>query len=241
MPMDPATKALLLLIFAYLIGSIPFGYLVAWAYGDIDIREHGSGNIGATNVWRTLGALPGAITLLFDFSKGLLPVTASLWLVGLDEFGNNGFLWSSVICLVGLGAILGHAFPVWFQFKGGKIVATGLGVMVAIAGQWMLIPVGVFLVMLALTRYVSMASICGAITVPVIFLVGASTEHKVFPESDPAGNRTFLVFAILVGIFLVVKHASNIKRLLNGTEPRLGQKKPGVNPTLSTPPEAHHG
>jgi len=225
--MDPATKALLLIILAYLVGSIPFGYLVAWAYGDIDIREHGSGNIGATNVWRTLGAFPGAVTLLFDFSKGLLPVTSALWTVRLDEFGNNGLLWSSVICLIGLSAIMGHAFPVWFQFRGGKIVATGLGVMVAIAGKWMLIPVGVFLVTLLVTRYVSLASICGGITVPVLFLVGAMTAHRVFPESDPAGNRTFLVFAIFIGLFLVLKHAPNIKRLLNGTEPRIGQKRAG--------------
>lgn len=223
--MDPATKALIILILAYLAGSIPFGYLIAWAWAGIDIREHGSGNIGATNVWRTLGAGPGLMAFLFDFSKGLLPVTAALWLVRLDEFGNNGFLWASVICLTGLATILGHAFPVWFQFKGGKVVATGLGVFAAITGPWALLPLAMFGLMLLLTRYVSIASICGALTVPVIFLIGFMTDHKVFPESDPAGNRVFFTFACLAAAMIVVKHKSNIGRLIAGTEPRIGGRR----------------
>ncbi|HYE76783.1 MAG TPA: glycerol-3-phosphate 1-O-acyltransferase PlsY, partial [bacterium] len=222
MPIDPATKALLIIILAYLVGSIPFGYLVAHLWGGVDIREHGSGNIGATNVWRTLGRIPGLVTLLLDFSKGLLPVTLTLWTVPLEDFSNNGFLWASVVCLVGLAAILGHAFPVWFLFRGGKMVATGLGVMAALIGPWVLVPLLVFGMVVTVTRYVSLGSILAALTIPIIFVMGLYPEYQVFPKSDPAGNKVFVAFAFLAAIFVVVKHRSNLRRLANGTEPRVG-------------------
>lgn len=193
---------LLVIAAAYLIGSIPFGYLLARFWKGIDIRKYGSGNIGATNVWRTLGKGPGMIVLALDLLKGVTAVLLAKQLENTD------------IAVLGaaLAVMAGHSWPLWLGFKGGKIIATGAGAVLAIAPLPLLLAFLVWVTTVALTRYVSLGSILGAISLPLWMMV--FQYHK-----------TTLIFSVLVAAFAVWKHSSNIKRLLNGTEFKIGQKK----------------
>lgn len=194
-------KALLVLAAGYLIGSIPFGYLAA-RLCKIDIRRHGSGNIGATNVLRVLGPVPGAIVFILDMAKGTLPVLA-MRQVSPDP------LW---IVLAGAAAILGHTFPVFLKFKGGRGVATGLGLLLGIAPDIFLAALLCFALILALTRIVSVSSMLTSLLVVVAFVT---------LKRPPA----YSLVAGLILILIVARHLPNIKRLLAGTEPRIGAKK----------------
>lgn len=191
---------LITVIASYLIGSIPFGYIVAKSRS-IDIRQHGSGNIGATNVWRTMGPGFGAIVLALDVLKGAAAVFLG------RQAGIEG-----AELLTGIAALLGHAFPVCLGFKGGKIIATGLGVMIALAPAVALIAVIIFAVVVFATRYVSLGSIFGAVSAPVFLAV--------FNYSN-----MYLLFGVLVCLFAVLKHLANIKRILAGTESKIKLKK----------------
>ncbi len=193
---------LLVIAAAYLIGSIPFGYLLARFWKGIDIRKYGSGNIGATNVWRTLGKGPGMIVLALDLLKGVTAVLLAKQLENTD------------IAVLGaaLAGMAGHSWSLWLGFKGGKIIATGAGAVLAIAPLPLLLAFLVWVTTVALTRYVSLGSILGAISLPLWMMV--FQYHK-----------TTLIFSVLVAAFAVWKHSSNIKRLLNGTEFKIGQKK----------------
>lgn len=191
---------LLSIIASYLIGSIPFGYLVARTKG-IDIRQHGSGNIGATNVWRTMGPGCGMLALALDALKGAAAVAIG------RQAGIEG-----AELLTGIAALVGHAFPVYLGFRGGKIIAAGLGVMIALAPVVALIAVAVFALLVALTRYVSLGSVCGAISVP-IQLALFNYDYK------------YILFGVAVCLFAVIKHIPNIKRLMEGTETRIKLKK----------------
>ena len=174
-------------IIAYILGSVPNGLLLCRAIWHIDIREHGSRNIGATNVYRTLGKGPGALVFALDFLKGFLAVYIAMLLVGTP--------FSMV--LGGIAAILGHSASVFLRFKGGKGVATGLGVVFL---AW--------LVIVLVTRYVSLGSIVGAALVPVLaFFFGCPTEYT--------------VFGVLAAVLVIVRHHTNITRLLNGTESKI--------------------
>jgi len=187
---------ILSVVASYLIGSIPFGLIIGLARG-VDIRKHGSGNIGATNAWRTLGPAWGLLALLLDILKGVAGVIIGRQ-AGLDGFE----------LLTGLAAPLGHAFPVFLRFKGGKIIATGLGVVIALAPWVAFIAVSVFAVVVAATRYVSLGSICGAISVPLTLAL--------FHYSDK-----YLLFGVVVCLFAVFKHIPNIRRLIAGTESKI--------------------
>ena len=185
-------------IIAYLLGSVPNGLLLCRAIWHIDIREHGSRNIGATNVYRTLGKGPGALVFLLDFLKGFLAVYIAMRLVGTPL----------ALVLGGIAAILGHSASVFLRFKGGKGVATGLGViamlMPAVTGVVFL----AWLVIVLVTRYVSLGSIVGAALVPVLaFFFGCPTEYT--------------VFGVLAAVLVIVRHHTNITRLLNGTESKI--------------------
>jgi glycerol-3-phosphate acyltransferase PlsY len=190
---------------AYLVGSVPTGYLAGRLLRGIDIREHGSKSTGATNVLRTLGKGPGAVVLLVDLAKG---AAAILFARALRPW--LGEAWTDwVVALAGLAALLGHARPVWLGFKGGKSAATGLGVLLAMS--W---PVGlgagaVFLVSAAVFRIVSLSSMLGALV--AMALVCALAE--------PLPYRLLVIAG---GIYVIVRHRANIGRLLAGTEPRLG-------------------
>lgn len=179
---------------AYLIGSIPTGLLLGKAYG-IDVRREGSGNIGATNLYRTVGRKVGIITLIGDCLKGLLPVL----LVKASSLPPEFAAW------VGLAAFCGHVFPVFLKFKGGKGVATALGVFLALAPLAVAIAIALFAVLMFLWRYVSLGSISAAAAMPLaVYLLGES--------------RTVTVVTLVIAAIVIIRHHENIKRLLSGTE-----------------------
>ena len=200
---------------AYLLGSIPFGFLIVKLVGGGDIRFRGSGNIGATNVAREAGALPGVATLLLDGAKGYLAV----WLAGRVTNGNPRWM-----ILAAVLTIVGHTFPVWLRFQGGRGVATGAGVFLPICWQAVLGALIVWLVVLAFWRYVSLASISAAASLPLLVYLLYAPGHAP-PESISAGAS----FAMLL---IIARHRSNIIRLLRGTEPQFSFKGGPRSPKL---------
>lgn len=189
---------------AYLLGSIPFGYLLVRVFRKQDIRCQGSGNIGATNVARSGAKGLGIATLLLDIGKGLLAVELARHLQGGSY---------DLAAWAALAAVVGHIFPVWLRFQGGKGVATALGVFLGLIPQAAALVFLVFLGVFLLTRYVSLASIAGAAMFP---LFGFHFVHA----RTPAVVCSFLLIPLLV----IVKHHGNIRRLLNGTENRFGSR-----------------
>jgi glycerol-3-phosphate acyltransferase PlsY len=200
---------------AYLLGSIPFGFLIVKLVGGGDIRFRGSGNIGATNVAREAGALPGVATLLLDGAKGYFAV----WLAGRVTNGNPRWM-----ILAAVLTIVGHTFPVWLRFQGGRGVATGAGVFLPICWQAVLGALIVWLVVLAFWRYVSLASISAAASLPLLVYLLYAPGHAP-PESISAGAS----FAMLL---IIARHRSNIIRLLRGTEPQFSFKSGPRSPKL---------
>ena len=203
--------SLILLPVAYLLGSIPTAVWLGKSFYGIDVREHGSGNAGATNVLRTLGTLPGAIALLIDALKGAAAVALSFWVS--EKFLDPEFF-SGYQLLLGILALLGHVFPVFAGFRGGKGIATLAGILVVLFPWAMLICFTVFMVLFLITRYVSLGSITASLIFPVavIWLTGEPT----MPE---------IVFAIVVACFVPYSHRKNISRLLKGTENKIVFKK----------------
>jgi len=198
-------------VFSYLVGSIPTGFLAGKARG-IDIRTIGSGNIGATNVFRYLGTKAGVAVLLGDILKGfaaVVVVTRVCWYV----FGVTGDATAreALEIVAGLAAILGHNYTCWLRFKGGKGIATSAGVLVALVPYSLLIILGVWIVVFALTRFVSLASICASFTLP-------------FANWLTGGSPTMIGITAGMACLAIYKHRSNIQRLLNGTESRIGRK-----------------
>lgn len=198
---------------AYLLGSIPFGYLLVRLFRQEDIRQTGSGNIGATNVIRSGSRWLGILTLLLDLGKGFLAVEIGWHLA-------NGANAVDAASLAALFAVIGHVFPVWLHGKGGKGVATALGVFLALAPWPALLALGVFIVIFALTRYVSLASILAAASFPVWVWVVAR-----FLEIRYGYGPIFVASTILVPAVILIKHEKNVQRLLNGTEFRFGGKE----------------
>lgn len=188
---------------AFLCGSIPFGLVLVKLAGKGDVREHGSGNIGATNVSRVGGKALGIVTLLLDILKGFLPVYLGKQL-GMGE---------SVLSLLALCAVLGHVFTPWLKFQGGKGVATALGVALAFRASMILPALGVFIVLLLIFRYVSLGSVLAALTLLVVLIWKGATP------------LVLLLWADIV-LIVVAKHQENIRRLMKGTEsPLWGAKK----------------
>jgi acyl phosphate:glycerol-3-phosphate acyltransferase len=197
---------------AYLLGSLPTGYLAGKLLQGIDIREHGSGSTGATNVLRTLGKVPGSIVLLIDAIKGALAVTIANLIFTFNLFPTLPSEWQAyLVPLAATGAILGHSKSIWLNFGGGKSVATGVGVLLAMSWQVGLATMVVFGITIAISRIVSISSIAGAISVTMWMLL--------FDRPLPS-----IVFAIVGGIYVVWRHNTNIQRIMAGTEPKLGQK-----------------
>ena len=206
-----------ILVAAYLLGSTPTGYTLVKLLKGIDIREIGSGSTGATNVLRALGKGPGAFVLLVDCLKGVLSIFLVYWLF---EFTSNNNLipatvnpeWQPImVTLAGLAAILGHSKSIFLGFRGGKSVATSLGILLAMNWQVGLATFGVFTVVVAISRIVSFSSICGAIAVSVFMVL----LHQPLP---------YILFGVAGGFYVIIRHRSNIERLFAGTEPKLGQK-----------------
>jgi glycerol-3-phosphate acyltransferase PlsY len=193
---------LLLIIASYLIGAIPTGVVLARAFSGKDIRQEGSGNIGATNVTRVLGKKLGALTLVGDLLKGFLPVWVGSYLVSS----------LNVVCLMGCAAFLGHLFPVYLKFKGGKGVATALGVFLYLSPIVILVEIIVFVFVVGIWRYVSLGSLIAAASMPLLLVIIGSPKPVVLLS---------MAFALLI----FIKHKANIQRLLNGTENKFGTKK----------------
>ncbi len=202
-------------LIAYLLGSIPTGFVVAKARG-VDIRTVGSGNIGATNVFRYLGTPAGIFVLVADALKGWLAVevVAKLvygWFGG--SAGTQAREWLAISA--GIAVILGHNYTCWLYFKGGKGIATSAGVLVGLVPMALLISLGVWGVVFVASRYVSLASICAAFVLP-------------FATWFCTGNGTLVAVMSSLAALAIYKHKANIKRLLNGTENRIGGRKPSA-------------
>lgn len=199
---------------SYLVGSLPFGLLLGRLVKGIDLRDFGSGNIGATNAGRVLGAKWGIICLILDALKGLLPVA---YLPGLLVDPSQPFFPHSPV-VAGISTIVGHMFPCWLGFKGGKGVATSLGVLLMLSPWSVLAAAAVFFTVFGLFRVVSLSSMCAAIAFGVIELFRLSPN----PFSEATWSRA--VFAIMVPLLIIVQHRSNIRRLMKGEEPALTVK-----------------
>jgi len=201
---------------AYLLGSIPFGYLLVRAFRGDDIRATGSGNIGATNVARSAPGL-GLLTLLLDAGKGALAVLAAVALFGYFESGSfRGFSWEApehaqpAAALAALLAVAGHIFPPWLRFRGGKGVATGAGAFLLLVPKVILAAVAVFLLMVAAFRYVALGSVVAVAAVPVLAYLTRSSG------SSPAALGAMCATAALI----IARHHGNLRRLFAGSEPR---------------------
>lgn len=209
-----------LLIAAYLLGSIPTGYTVGkWLLG-IDIREAGSGSTGATNVLRTLGKWPAVGVLLIDVLKGVGAIVLVRYVYSIDfthqlattaGLENTAIVIPWMATLAGFFAVLGHSKSIWLGFTGGKSVATSLGVLFGLYWPVGLGTLGIFGIVFAVSRIVSLSSIIGAISVAGLM----------FALHQPLA---YILFGIAGGVFVIVRHRSNIQRLLKGTEPRIGEK-----------------
>ena len=198
-----AIKILLCLIVGYLIGSLNFAIIYSKLKGD-DIRNHGSGNAGATNVLRTYGKGPAALVFILDILKGVIAIL-------LMRILFDGTIYD---CSAALGAVLGHNFPVYYKFKGGKGVSTSLAVLITLHFPTALASIITFIIVASVTKYVSLSSILAAVAAMV-------TAFVVFKIDE------FSIFCAIIGLLCIYRHRSNIKRLLNGTENKLGQKKKG--------------
>jgi glycerol-3-phosphate acyltransferase PlsY len=198
---------MLLIILAYLIGSIPTSLIVSRSQFNIDIRDYGSGNAGATNTFRVLGSKWGTFVMMMDMLKGLVAVKLALL---LPYYIENEFERTNFQIGLGLAAVLGHIFPVWAEFRGGKGVATLFGLIIAISPWTALSCIGVFLLVLYLTRFVSLSSILASMAFPVFILVVFNVD-----------NIAYRIFAIAVALLVIMTHQKNIGRLLSGSESKV--------------------
>ena len=215
----PIVGYIVVVLVGYLLGSIPTGFLVAKARG-VDIRTVGSGNIGATNVFRFLGKPAGVFVLLADAAKGWLAVIPVAKLVAHWFFPDAGPLsleWFGICA--GIAAILGHNYTCWLHFKGGKGIATSAGVLVALVLGPLLIILSIWIVVFALTRYVSLASIGASFALP-------------FAAWAVDGSTNIIVVTAVLGALAIYKHKANIQRLIKGTEHRMTFKKPSPSDAL---------
>ena len=198
---------LLVIVLAYLIGSIPTSVWVSRHFFGIDIREYGSGNAGATNTYRVLGPKWGTIVMIVDMLKGTAAVNLALL---LPQYADSETLFLNLQISLGLAAVLGHIFPIWADFRGGKGVATLFGLVLGISPWTALSCSGVFLMVLFLTRFVSLSSILASIAFPIFILVIFNVD-----------NPVYRVFAIAVALMVVLTHQKNIGRLLKGSESKV--------------------
>ena len=196
-----ALTSLLLLAIGYLLGAIPSGYLAGRLLKGIDLRDCGSGSTGATNVLRNVGKGPALVVFLIDVGKGALAVLLAKS-VGLND-------WLQV--LAGLSALAGHIWPVWLDWKGGKAVATGLGMFLGLAWPVGLACFGLFMAVISIFRIVSLSSVVAAIGLPLLMLLSG-------------GSSAYVVVSLMASLMVLWRHRSNIERLLAGTEPKIGEK-----------------
>ena len=195
---------LLILFFGYLFGSFPSGYLAGRIAKGIDIRSLGSGSTGATNVLRHIGKRAAITVFLLDLFKGVLSILLAKYFLLNDS-------WQVAI---GLSTLIGHIWPIWLNWKGGKAVATGLGIFLGLSWQVGLATLGIFIIMITLFRIVSLASVSAALALPLIMFLSFSTSNFSLP---------FLIISLLAMTLVIWRHRENIVRLIKGKEPRIGQ------------------
>ena len=196
-------SVLIAVVIGYLLGSVSFSYIIAKKVAGIDIRQHGSGNAGATNTLRVLGKGPGILVLLLDAGKGILAVLAAQWISGSDL----------AMALAGVAAILGHNWPIFFGFRGGKGIATAIGVIATLSFFAFIWAVLATVLVIFLTRYVSLGSLVFLTLMPILM----------YFHDDPL---SFIMIALIVAILGYVRHRENIVRLIQGKENKLGSSKP---------------
>ncbi len=196
--------AVFCLLLGYLLGSIPSGFLAGKWLANIDLREIGSGSTGATNVLRHVGKWPALIVFLIDVSKGAIPV-----LIAKSFFLND--YWQ---VLIGLTALIGHIWPIWLDWKGGKAVATGLGVLIGLAWQVGMASLGIFLMVISLSKIVSLSSVIAALSLPLLMLARFHGNNF---------RPAYLTLSLVAMAIVLWRHRSNIQRLLAGKEPRIGK------------------
>jgi len=194
---------IIILLISYLIGSFPSGYLYAKNLKGIDLRSVGSGSTGATNVLRNVGKWPALIVFILDVLKGVIAVKIAYYFLTANIFQ----------VLAGLSAITGHIWPIWLKGKGGKAVATGLGIFIALSWKVGLASFGTFLLVISLTKIVSLSSITAALLLPIYMFI----YIEIF-------NHPFTIFSFIVAIIVIFKHRSNINRILKGEEPKISKK-----------------
>jgi acyl phosphate:glycerol-3-phosphate acyltransferase len=225
-------------LIAFLLGSIPFGLLIAKSKG-VDIRQHGSGNIGATNVLRVMGKRYGITCLLLDMLKGLIPTVLAFSLIRFVGDDKNPMIISMLqkqavlfpadqqftaqllVILSGLLSILGHNYSPWVGFKGGKGIATSAGVVIALMPAGIPILIMVWLLLFFTTRYVSVASIGAAAALPFITIAGSAFHGRL---ADGTWNKPLFAFSVVIAVLAIWKHRSNLQRLMAGTENRFVPK-----------------
>ncbi len=216
-----------IIILSYLIGSIPTSIIVSKAVKGIDIRQHGSGNAGGTNVMRVLGWKYGLLVILLDAMKGVLAVVV----VARLHYGSMPFEnatpfddFTLIQIIAGIAAVIGHIWTVFAGFRGGKGIATALGMLLMLVTVDMLIAVGVFIVVVTISRYVSLGSILGAIAVPLTLIIRENLFHVNIP-----GYHTLLPFVVFLSLLVIFTHRKNVIRLLNGNENKVSFSKKKIS------------
>ena len=205
-------------IIAYLIGSINFSIIISKKMAGFDVREKGSGNAGTTNMLRSVGKKAAAITLVCDILKGVVSIGLAIIIGNIAKYLDRELL----LQIAGIAVILGHTFPIFFRFKGGKGVATSLGVLLLSNWQIGLICLVFAVVLMALTRMVSLGSCAAAVLFPVLTLF-INQHYTVL--TDGKSGRVYFIYSVILAIIVLYNHRSNIKRILNGTENKLSFKK----------------
>lgn len=201
-------------IIAYLIGSINFSVIISKKIAGFDVREKGSGNAGSTNMLRSVGKGAAALTLLCDVLKGVVAILIAIGIGNLVQSADKGLL----VQIAGIAVVIGHTFPIFFGFKGGKGVATSLGILLMTNWQIGLICLVFALVLMALTQMVSLGSCAAAVLFPVLTLF--IKDHYIVAEGG-----SYFIYSVILAIIVLYNHRSNIKRMLNGTENKLSFKK----------------
>ena len=208
---------IIIAVIAYLIGSINFSVLISKKMAGFDVREKGSGNAGTTNMLRSVGKKAAAITLICDILKGVVSILIAIIIGNITKNLDRELL----LQIAGIAVVLGHTFPIFFGFKGGKGVATSLGVLLMSNWQIGLICLVFAVVLMALTRMVSLGSCAAAVLYPVLTLF-INQHYTVLTEGK--NGRVYLVYSVILAIIVLYNHRSNIKRILNGTENKLSFK-----------------
>ena len=209
---------IVMLLIAYAIGSINFSVIFSKKFAGFDVREKGSGNAGSTNMLRSVGKGAAAITLVCDILKGVVAISIAMILGNMIKDVNKELL----VQIAGIAVVVGHTFPIFFGFKGGKGVATSLGILLMSNWQIGLICLVFALVLMILTRMVSLGSCAAAVLFPVLTLF-INENYTVLTEGK--NGSTYFVYSVILAIIVLFNHRSNIKRILNGTENKLGSKE----------------